>query len=51
MAMLMASVPYKKILHWANVCFVAHKAHAIAQPCRHTTSEAFKGLCDIYIPH
>jgi len=26
--------------------------HAIAQPCRHTTSEAFQalqGLCDIYI--
>ena len=38
----------KKILPWANVCF---RAHAIAQPCRHTTSKAFqavKRLCDIY---
>jgi len=25
-----------KILHWANVGFVAHWAHATAQPCRHT---------------
>jgi len=39
----------KKNLHWANVAF---SAHAIAQPCRHATTEAFqaikKGLCDIY---
>jgi len=26
-----SSVPCKKILHWANVCF---GAHAISQPCR-----------------
>jgi len=41
------SVPSKKILHEANLPF---SAHAIAQPCGHTTSEAFhavKGLCDI----
>jgi len=24
----------KNILHWANVCF---SAHAVSQPCRHTT--------------
>jgi len=48
-----ASAPSKKILHWANVCFIAHEAHAAAQPCRLTNSEAFptlKGLCDMYIP-
>jgi len=39
------SVPSKKISHRANVCF---SAHAIAQLCRHTTSEAVKGLCDLY---
>jgi len=26
-----SSVPCKKILHWATVCF---SAHAISQPCR-----------------
>jgi len=49
---LRISVPSKKILHWANVCFVAHEAHGIAQPCRHINSEAFptlKRLCDIYM--
>ena len=48
---LVGSVPSKKILRWANVCFVAREAHATAQPCRHTTGEAFptfKGICDIY---
>jgi len=48
----MTSVPSKKILHWANLCFVAHEAHASTQPCRHRNSEVFptlKGLCDIYI--
>jgi len=47
-----ASVPSKKILLWGNVCFVAHKAHASAQSCRHTNSETYptlKGLCDVYI--
>ena len=39
-----SSIPSKKILHWANVCFVEHEAHAIAQPCRHTNSEAFPAL-------
>jgi len=40
------SVPSKKILHWANVCF---SAHAVAQPCRrHTNSEVFQGLCHTY---
>jgi len=42
------SVPSNKILHWANVCF---SAHAIAQICEHTTSDAFrevKGLCNTY---
>jgi len=33
------SVPSKKVLHWANVCFVAHEAHGVAQPCRHTNSK------------
>jgi len=32
------SIPFQKILHCANICF---SAHTIAQPCRHTTSEAF----------
>jgi len=47
-----SSVPSKEILHCANVCFIAYEAHATAQPCRHTTSEAFptlKGLCDVCI--
>ena len=35
------SVPSKKILHYANVSF---SAHAIAQPCRHTTRGAFQAL-------
>ena len=38
----------KKILRWTNVCFVAHEAHAIAQPCRQRNSDAFptiKELC------
>jgi len=35
------SAPSKKILLWANFCFVAHQAHATAQTCRHTNSEAF----------
>ena len=46
------SVPSKKIPRRANVCLVAYEAHATAQPCRHTNSEAFptlKGLCDICI--
>jgi len=37
-----------KNVYWANVCF---REHAFAQPCRHTTSEAFqvvKRLCDMY---
>ena len=46
------SVPSKKILHWAKVYF---SEHAIAQPLRHTTTEAFqavKGLCDtLYVRH
>ena len=45
----MTSVPSKKILHWANVCFIAH---AIVQPCRHTNSETFQALlrlCGIYM--
>jgi len=32
------SVPSKKILHWANLCF---SAHAIAQPCRHAAIVKF----------
>jgi len=43
------NVPSKKILHRANVDFTVH---AIAQPCRHTASQALqalKGLCYIYI--
>ena len=42
------SVPSESILHWANVCC---SAHAIVQPCVHTTSEAFhvvKELRDVY---
>jgi len=35
------SAPSKKILHRANVCFVAHETHVTAQPCRHTKSEGF----------
>ena len=27
---LQSSVPFKKIIRWANVCFVAHEAHATA---------------------
>jgi len=38
----MSSAPSKKIVHWANVCYVAHWAHAIARPCRHATNEAFQ---------
>jgi len=37
--MRFCSVPSKKTLHWANLCF---SVHAIAQPCGHTTSEAFQ---------
>jgi len=33
------SVPCKKILHWANACFVAYEAHATAQPCRPQTAK------------
>ena len=43
-----SSVPSKEILYWANFCF---SAHAIVQPCRHTTIEALqalKWLCDRY---
>ena len=44
-----ASVPSKKTSsYWTNVCF---SEHAVAQPCRHTTNEAFqaiKALCDVY---
>jgi len=28
-----------KLEHWANICV---SAHAISQPCRHTTSETFR---------
>ena len=45
---LRANVPTKKISHWANICC---SARAIAQPCRHTNSEAFQvlqGLCNIF---
>ena len=51
---LAISVPSKKTLHGANVCFVMHEAHATAQPCRHTNSKTFpkvEGLCDIYVPY
>jgi len=41
---LAARVPSKKILHWANVCCVAHETHATEQPCRHTKSEEFPTL-------
>jgi len=34
-----SSVPVRTFWHWANVCF---SAHAISQPCRHTTSETFR---------
>ena len=37
---LATSLPSKKILHWASVCF--NDKHAIAQPCRCTVSEAFQ---------
>jgi len=37
-------VPSKKIIRWANACFVAHDAHATAQPCRYTNSEGFPTL-------
>jgi len=33
------SVPSKKTLHSTNISF---SAHAIAQPCRHTSSKAFR---------
>jgi len=36
----------KIILNLANVCF---RAHAISQPCRHTTSEAFQKGYATYI--
>jgi len=42
-----SSVPSRKILHWATAYF---SEHAITQPCRCTTGEAFqavKGLRDI----
>ena len=39
----MASVPSKKILHWANLCFTAR---AIAQPCKRTTGEEFQEVTD-----
>ena len=48
----MNSVPAKKILHLANICFVVQEAPATAQPYGNATSEAFltlKGLCDVYI--
>jgi len=35
------SAPSKKISHCPNIPF---SAHAIAQPRRHTTNNAFKGL-------
>jgi len=38
--------PCKKLLHWGNVCL---SAHAISQPCRHTTSETFRKGYAIYI--
>ena len=44
--LLPGSVPFKKLLYWANVCFVAHETNA------GTNSEAFpalKGLCDEYV--
>jgi len=43
-----AVFPLRKSSHWANVCF---SAHAIAQPCTHTKSEALRALqrlCLIY---
>jgi len=40
----MISVPSKKILDWASVCFVAHEAQTTAQPCRHTNREALPTL-------
>jgi len=40
-----SSVPCKKILHRANICV---SAHAISQPCRHTTSETFRQCYEIY---
>ena len=40
------SVPCKKILHRANICV---SAHAISQPCRHTTSETFRKVYAMYI--
>ena len=41
-----SSVPCKKILHWANVCF---SAHAISQLCRHATGETFRKGHAMYI--
>jgi len=37
----LVSVLSKQISHRANVCF---SAHAIAQPCGHTTSEGFQAF-------
>jgi len=34
-----------EILRWANVCF---RAHGIAQPCRHTTSEASQPVKELW---
>ena len=50
----LGTVPSQKILRWANVSFVAHEAHATAQPCRLKNNEAFpglKGLCDIHVQY
>jgi len=49
----MISVPLRKF-YTEQMFVVAHEAHATAQQCRHTNSEAFpalKGLFDIYTPY
>jgi len=43
-----SSFPCKKIWHWANACV---SAHAISQPCRHTTSETFRQGYAICMPY
>jgi len=40
-----SSVPCKKILRWANVCF---STHSISQLCRHTTGETFPKAFAMY---